>query len=141
MLKGFKEFISRGNVIDLAVAVVMGAAFGAVVTALVSDFITPIIAAIGGQPDFGDLSFTINDSKFAYGHFINAVISFLILAAAIYLLVVLPLERLLKKPEAEGDTNVRACPECLSLIPTDANRCMYCTSVIGPATPPAPVQA
>jgi large conductance mechanosensitive channel len=130
VLKGFKEFISRGNVVDLAVAVVMGAAFGAVVTALVSDFITPIIAAIGGQPDFGDLSFTINDSKFAYGHFINAVISFLILAAAIYFLVVLPLERLLKKPEAEGDKNVRACPECLSLIPTEAKRCMYCTSAV-----------
>ena len=139
MLKGFKEFISRGNVVDLAVAVVMGAAFGAVVTALVSDFITPVVAAIGGQPAFGDLAFTINGSRFAYGHFINAVISFLILAAAIYFLVVLPLERLLKKPEADGDADVRACPECLSLIPTEANRCMYCTSVIGPATPPSSV--
>lgn len=132
MLKGFKDFISRGNVIDLAVAVVMGAAFGAVVTALVADFITPVIAAIGGQPDFSSLSFTINGSKFAYGHFINAVISFLIIAAAIYFFVVLPLEKMLKKPDAEStDADVRACPECLSMIPNEARRCMYCTSVIG----------
>lgn len=135
MLKGFKDFISRGNVIDLAVAVVMGAAFGAVVTALVADFITPVIAAIGGKPDFSDLSFTINGSKFAYGHFINAVIAFLIVAAAIYFFVVLPLERMLKKPDADSDaSDVRACPECLSLIPNEARRCMYCTSVVGPAS-------
>lgn len=132
MLKGFKDFISRGNVIDLAVAVVMGAAFGAVVTALVADFITPVIAAIGGQPDFSSLSFTINGSKFAYGHFINAVISFLIIAAAIYFFVVLPLEKMLKQPDAESsESDVRACPECLSMIPNEARRCMYCTSVIG----------
>lgn len=142
MLKGFKEFISRGNVIDLAVAVVMGAAFGAVVTALVADFITPVIAAIGGQPDFSDLSFTINGSKFAYGHFINAVISFLIIAAAIYFLVVLPLEKMLKQPDAEsGESDVRACPECLSMIPSEARRCMYCTSVVGPASAAAPTPA
>lgn len=136
MLKGFKDFISRGNVVDLAVAVVMGAAFGAVVTALVADFITPIIAAIGGQPDFSDLSFTINGSKFAYGHFINAVIAFVILAAAIYFLVVLPLERVLRKPDSEkdADASARACPECLSSIPAEARRCMYCTSEIEPLT-------
>jgi large conductance mechanosensitive channel len=134
VLKGFKDFISRGNVIDLAVAVVMGAAFGAVVTALVADFITPIIAAIGGQPDFSDLSFTINGSRFAYGHFINAVISFLILAAAIYFLVVLPLEKMLKKPDADAEpSDSRECPECLSMIPAKANRCMYCTADVGPA--------
>ncbi|MDW5596024.1 large conductance mechanosensitive channel protein MscL [Conexibacter stalactiti] len=140
MLKGFKEFISRGNVIDLAVAVVIGAAFGAVVTALVADFITPVIAAIGGQPDFSDLSFTINGSEFAYGHFINAVISFLIIAAAVYFLVVLPLEKMLKQPDAaSSESDVRACPECLSMIPSEANRCMYCTSVVGPASAaPAP---
>ena len=138
MLKGFKDFISRGNVIDLAVAVVMGAAFGAVVTALVSDFITPIIAAIGGQPDFSALSFTINGSRFAYGHFLNAVISFLIIAAAVYFLVVLPLEKVLKKPDSE-DTRLRECPECLSMVPTEARRCMYCTSKIGPAATPAGV--
>jgi large conductance mechanosensitive channel len=139
VLKGFKEFISRGNVIDLAVAVVMGAAFGAVVTALVADFITPVIAAIGGKPDFGDLSFTINGSEFAYGHFLNAVISFLIVAAAVYFFVVLPLERMLAQPDAEsGASDVRACPECLSMIPAEARRCMYCTAVVGPASAPVP---
>lgn len=140
MLKGFKDFISRGNVVDLAVAVVMGAAFGAVVTALVSDFITPVIAAIGGQPDFSALSFTINGSKFAYGHFLNAVISFLIIAAAVYFLVVLPLEKMLKKPDSE-DARLRECPECLGMVPTEARRCMYCTSEIGPAATPASVPA
>ena len=132
MLKGFKEFISRGNVVDLAVAVVIGAAFGAVVTALVADFITPVIAAIGGQPDFSSLSFTVNGSRFAYGHFVNAVISFLIVAAAVYFLVVVPLERVLRKPQE--DAKLRECPECLSMVPTEARRCMYCTSEIGPAT-------
>lgn len=130
MFKGFKEFISRGNVVDLAVAVVMGAAFGAVVTALVAGFITPIIAAIGGQPDFSSLSFTINGSKFAYGHFINAVISFLILAAAIYFLIVVPLERVLRKPES--DEAMRECPECLGMVPSAARRCMHCTSTLTP---------
>lgn len=132
MLKGFKDFITRGNVVDLAVAVVIGAAFGALVTALVADFITPIIAAIGGQPDFSALSFTINDSRFAYGHFINAVIAFVIIAAAVYFFVVLPLERMLRKPDTD-DASLRECPECLSMVPTEARRCMYCTSSIGPA--------
>jgi large conductance mechanosensitive channel len=136
VLKGFKDFISRGNVIDLAVAVVMGAAFGAVVTALVSDFITPVIAAIGGQPDFSALSFTINGSRFAYGHFINAVISFLIIAAVVYFFVVMPLERLLKKPDT-AERDVRACPECLGTVPSAARRCMHCTSEIAPPEPAA----
>jgi large conductance mechanosensitive channel len=100
MLKGFKEFIMRGNVVDLAVAVVIGGAFGAVVTALVADIITPIIAAIGGQPDFSKLTFTINKSTFLYGSFINALISFLIIAAAIYFLVVLPLNKLAERRAA-----------------------------------------
>jgi large conductance mechanosensitive channel len=100
MLKGFKEFVMRGNVVDLAVAVVIGGAFGAVVTALVADIITPIIAAIGGQPDFSKLTFTINKSTFLYGSFINAVISFLIIAAAIYFLVVLPLNKLAERRAA-----------------------------------------
>ena len=94
MLKGFKDFIMRGNVVDLAIAVVIGAAFGAVVTALVADIITPLIAAIGGQPDFGNLSFTLHGSTFKYGDFINKVISFLIVAAAIYFLIVVPLNRI-----------------------------------------------
>jgi large conductance mechanosensitive channel len=97
MLKGFKEFIMRGNVVDLAIAVVIGAAFGAIVNALVKDIITPIIAAIGGQPDFSELTFTINDSKFLYGDFINAVISFFIIASAIYFLIVLPLNKIAER--------------------------------------------
>ncbi|MDQ6848482.1 MAG: large conductance mechanosensitive channel protein MscL [Actinomycetota bacterium] len=100
MLKGFRDFIMRGNVVDLAVAVVIGAAFGAVVTALVSDIITPIIAAIGGQPDFSNLTFAIHKSTFRYGHFINAVISFLIIAAAIYFVVVMPLNLLAERRAA-----------------------------------------
>jgi large conductance mechanosensitive channel len=97
MLKGFKEFIMRGNVVDLAVAVVIGAAFGAIVTKLVADLITPLIAAIGGKPDFSQLSFTINKSKFLYGDFLNALISFVIIAAAIYFLVVMPLNKLAER--------------------------------------------
>ncbi len=100
MLKGFKEFIMRGNVVDLAIAVVIGAAFGAVVTALVADIITPIVAAIGGQPNFADLTFTINGSKFLYGDFINKIITFLIVAAAIYFVVVLPLNKIAERRAA-----------------------------------------
>lgn len=106
------------------------------------DLITPVIAAIGGQPDFSALAFTINGSRFAYGSFLNAVLAFLVLAAAIYFIVVLPLQKMLKKPDAESsDSDVRACPECLAMIPSEANRCMYCTSIVGPASaaqPPAP---
>ncbi len=133
-MKGFRDFILRGNLVDLAVAVVIGAAFGALVTALVSDLITPIIAAIGGKPDFSNLSFTINKSHFLYGHFLNAVITFTIIAAVVYFLVVKPvaalLERLVPKKEV-GPT--RACPECLSDIPEAARRCSFCTSEVGPA--------
>lgn len=100
MLKGFREFIMRGNVVDLAVAVVVGAAFGAVVTAFVTDILTPIIAAIGGQPDFSNLTFTVNGSKFFYGAFVDAVISFLFIAAAIYFFVVLPLNKLAERRAA-----------------------------------------
>ncbi len=135
MLREFKEFVLRGNVIDLAIAVVIGAAFGAVVTALVADLITPLIAAMGGQPDFSNLSFTINKSHFMYGAFINAVVSFLILAAVIFFLVVVPLnafiERSREKP-ATPDPTTRKCPECLSEIPIAARRCAYCTAVVSP---------
>jgi len=142
MLKGFREFISRGNVVDLAVAVVIGAAFGAVITSLVRDLITPVIAAIGGQPDFSELSFTINGSRFMYGNFVNAVIAFLIVAAAIYFLVVVPLGKVLRRPEApDPEADMRSCPECLSLIHNDARRCMYCTVEVGPASDPAPAPA
>jgi large conductance mechanosensitive channel len=135
MLKEFRDFVLRGNVVDLAVAVVIGAAFGAVVTALVADFITPLIAAIGGQPDFSALTFTINDSVFKYGDFINKLLSFLIIAAVIFFLVVKPLNTLMKrlKPETPVDQPTRACPECLSDIPKPASRCAFCTAQVTPA--------
>lgn len=141
MLREFKEFVLRGNVIDLAIAVVIGAAFGAVVTALVKDLITPLIAAIGGQPDFSGLSFTINNSHFLYGDFINAVVAFLILAAVIFFFVVKPMnmliERTRKKPTTPDPTTFK-CPECLSEIPIGASRCAYCTAVIKSSGMPQP---
>jgi large conductance mechanosensitive channel len=129
-MKGFRDFILRGNVVDLAVAVVIGAAFGAVVTAFVKDLLTPVIAAIGGQPDFSALDFTINGSRFLYGDFINTVISFVIIAAVVYFLVVLPVNRLMelrKSTEPEGPLT-RECPFCLSKVPLKASRCAFCTS-------------
>lgn len=116
MLKGFKDFILRGNVLDLAIAVVIGAAFGAVVTAFVSDFVTPLIAAIGGQPDFGNLSFTINNSRFPYGHFLNAVIAFLLIAATIYLFVVKPVNALMERRKRGEEPEVTATPEDIALL-------------------------
>jgi large conductance mechanosensitive channel len=139
MLKDFRGFLLRGNLVDLAVAVVIGAAFGAVVTALVADFVTPLIAAIGGKPDFGDLSFTINKSKFAYGHFLNALLSFLIIAAVVFFLVIRPINALLERmqttPPVEEET--RECPACLSQIPFGARRCAFCTEEVGTAPAPA----
>lgn len=132
-MKGFKQFILRGNVLDLAVAVVMGGAFGAVVTALVKDFLTPLIAAIVGKPDFSAIQFTINNSKFAIGDFINAVVSFLLISAAVYFFVVLPVNTLmarLKRGEVPPDPTTKACPECLSQIPIAARRCAFCTSPV-----------
>lgn len=131
MFKEFKKFILRGNVVDLAIAVVIGASFGAVVNSLVKDLITPLIAAFGGQPDFSTLSFTINGSKFMYGNFINALLSFLILAAVVFFFVVQPLNKLMGKikPSEEVDTPAeRECPECLSGIPAAATRCKHCTA-------------
>ncbi len=135
MLKEFRDFVLRGNVVDLAVAVVIGAAFGAVVTALVKDLITPLIAAIGGEPDFSALSFTINESKFLYGDFINVVLSFLIIAAVIFFLVVRPLNTVMKRlmPGKDIETPKRACPECVSDIPVTARRCAFCTAEVTPA--------
>jgi large conductance mechanosensitive channel len=132
-VKGFRAFILRGNVLDLAVAVVMGAAFGAVVTALVKDLITPLIAAIVGQPDFSQIKFTVNGSEFAIGDFINAIVSFLLIAAAVYFFVVLPINTLmarLKRGEAPPDPTTKSCPECLSTIPIAARRCAFCTSTV-----------
>ncbi len=134
MLKGFKEFVLRGNVVDLAVAVVMGAAFGGVVSALVKDLLTPLIAAVAGKPDFSGLTFTVNNSKFLYGDFINAVVSFLLVATAVYFFVVTPLNALtarLKKEAPPAAPTTRACPECLSEIPIAARRCAHCTAQVG----------
>jgi large conductance mechanosensitive channel len=134
-VKGFRDFLLRGNLVDLAVAVVIGAAFTALVTSFVANFITPLIAAIGGQSDFGKLSFTVNGSHFRYGLFINALISFVISAAVVYFLVVKPFSKLLERymPKKEvGPT--RSCPECLSDIPVAARRCSFCTSEVNPVT-------
>jgi len=133
MLKGFKEFILRGNVVDLAVAVVIGAAFGAVVTAFVRDIITPLIAAIFGQPDFSNLVFTVNSSKFFYGSFINAVISFVLIAAAVYFAVVVPMNAMAARRAKGEDPTTRECPQCLSEIAIGARRCPHCTSELAPA--------
>jgi large conductance mechanosensitive channel len=135
-MKGFKSFVLRGNVVDLAIAVVIGVAFGAVVTALVKDLITPLIAAIGGQPNFGNLAFTVHHSKFAYGDFINAVLAFLILAAVVYFLVVLPVAKLLSMTQKTEEATERDCPECLSSIPLAATRCKYCTATVPPVSAP-----
>jgi large conductance mechanosensitive channel len=131
-VSGFKKFLLRGNLIDLAVAFVVGAAFSAVVTSLVKDLITPLIAAIGGNPNFENLSFTVNHSKFAYGDFLNALISFVIIAAVIYFLVVSPVVRVTALLQRKQEATERACPECLSEIPVKATRCMYCTAVVTP---------
>ena len=134
MLKDFKTFLLRGNVVDLAVAVVIGAAFGAVVTALVKDIITPIIALIFGKPNFGGLSFTVNSSHFLYGDFINALFSFVTIAAAVFFLVVHPLNALMarRRVEPDADSETRPCTECLSEIPHEARRCAFCASVQHP---------
>ncbi len=130
--KGFRAFIARGNVIDLAVAVVLGAAFTAVVNALVKDLITPLIAALIGKPDFSRLGFTLNKSHFPVGDFVNALITFLLDAAVIYYLIVVPLRMALERFEkpAEPVLAQKTCPECLSEIPQDARRCKYCTAVL-----------
>jgi len=132
-VKGFKQFLMRGNVVDLAVAVVMGAAFGAVVTALVKDLITPIIAAIVGKPDFSGIVFSVNGSKFPIGDFINALVSFLLISAAVYFFVVLPINTVMervRRGQAPPDPTTKTCPECLSTIPIAARRCAFCTSVL-----------
>lgn len=131
MLQGFKQFILRGNVLDLAVAVVMGAAFGAVVSALVKDLITPFIAAIVGKPDFSAIDFTVHGSRFPIGDFINAAVSFVLIAAAVYFFIVLPMNTILaqiRRGEVAPDPTTKKCPECLSEVPIAARRCAFCTS-------------
>jgi len=132
MLKGFRQFIMRGNVIDLAVAVVIGAAFGGVVTALVTNIITPLIAAIGGKPDFSAFHVTVNGAVITYGVFLNALISFLMVATAVYFFMVAPMnawKALAARDATPPDPASKNCPECLSSIPIAARRCAFCTSV------------
>ena len=131
MLQGFKQFMLRGNVLDLAVAVVMGAAFGAVVTALVKDLITPLIAAVIGKPDFSAIEFTVHGSRFPIGDFVNATISFILISAAVYFFMVLPVNKIIarmRRGEAAPDPTTKKCPECLSDVPIAARRCAFCTS-------------
>ena len=132
MLNDFKQFLLRGNVVDLAVGVVIGAAFGAVVTALVSDILTPFIAAFAKVPDFGGLVFTINGSKFMYGHFINALISFVLVAAAVFFFVVKPMNMLIamSRKETPAQPTTKKCSECSSEIPVEAKRCKYCAQPV-----------
>jgi large conductance mechanosensitive channel len=128
----FKQFLLRGNVIDLAVAFVIGAAFAALVQAAVADLLTPLVAAIFGQPDFSALSFTVNGSEFRYGHFLNVLIAFVTIAFVVFFFVVKPINRLmeLSRRRESPDPTTRKCPECLSEIPVDARRCAFCTSEV-----------
>jgi large conductance mechanosensitive channel len=132
MLSGFKKFLLRGNVVDMAVGIVVGAAFGSVVTSLVRDLLTPLIAAAVKAPDFSNLTFTFNNSKFLYGDFINALISFAIIAAAVYFFVVLPINALMAKfyPQQAAPPTTRPCPECQSDIPISARRCKFCAQPV-----------
>ncbi len=130
MFKGFRDFVLRGNVIDLAVGVVIGVAFGAVVTAFVKDLLTPVIAAIVQKPDFSGFFFEVNGAKFLYGDFVNAIISFLLIALAVYYFVVLPVNALMKRFEKQALPDKKKCPECESDIPVTARRCAFCTSQV-----------
>jgi len=132
-MKGFKQFLLRGNVVDLAVGVVIGAAFGTVVNAMVKGLLTPFIAAVVKQPDFSAISFTIRGSKFLVGDFVNSVVSFVIIAAAVYFVVVLPMNALMARVHREEkpvQPSTKKCPECLSEIPIDARRCSFCTQPV-----------
>ena len=134
-MKDFKEFLLRGNLVDMAVGIVIGIAFAALVTALVTDLITPIIAAIGGNPDFSGLTFTIHKSHFLYGAFVNSLIAFVVIAAVLFFLVVKPVNALMarRKTEPPVDAATRPCPECLSEIPIGARRCAFCTAEVAAA--------
>lgn len=131
-MKGFKAFLLRGNIVDLAVAVVVGVAFNAVVQALVKYLITPLISALVGQPNFGSLTVSIGRATFSYGLFLNSLISFILLAAVVYFLIVAPVNKVLSIAQRKKGATQRQCPECISLIPVEAKRCMYCTSAVPP---------
>ena len=133
MFKGFRQFVLRGNVLDLAVGVVIGGAFGVVVTALVKDLITPLVAAAVGEPDFSAITFTVNGSRFLIGDFMNAVTSFVLIAAAVYIFVVAPMNAIVERQrrgELPRDPTTKTCSECLSEVPIGARRCAFCTSVL-----------
>jgi large conductance mechanosensitive channel len=135
MLKEFRTFLLRGNVVDLAIAVVIGAAFTGVVNALVDDIVMPIIGIFGGEPDFSSNTFTINGSVFLWGHFVTQVISFIIVATVIFFVVVKPMNIMMarmKRGEVAPDPSTRQCPECLSLVPIEATRCAFCTQALPP---------
>ncbi|HKT43758.1 MAG TPA: large conductance mechanosensitive channel protein MscL [Gaiellaceae bacterium] len=132
-MKDFKAFLLRGNLVDLAIAVVIGVAFAAVVTALVGDLITPLIAAIAGKPNFSNLTFTINHSQFKYGAFVDALLSFVIIAAAVFFVVIKPVNALLARRQRDEPTT-RPCPHCLSEIPIAATACAFCTRDVSPAS-------
>jgi large conductance mechanosensitive channel len=137
-MKGFKQFLLRGNVVDLAVGVVVGSAFGNVVNSMVKDLLTPFIAAIVRKPDFSAISFTIRGSKFLVGDFINAIVSFVIVAAAVYYAVVLPMNALvehMQRADKPAQPNTKKCPECLTEIPIDARRCAHCTQPVPQSAP------
>ena len=129
-MKDFREFLLRGNLVDMAVGIVIGVAFAAVVTAFVANLVTPLIAAIGGEPNFADLKFHVNGSTFTYGAFLNALLSFLIIAAVVFFFVVKPVNRLMARRRTEPDVEqeTKDCPHCLSAIPLGASRCAFCTS-------------
>ena len=132
-MKGFKQFLLRGNAVDLAVGVVIGAAFGSIVNSMVKGLLTPFIAAVAKQPDFTSISFTIRGSKFLFGDFVNSVVSFVIIAAAIYFAVVLPMNALMahmQRDDKPVQPSTKKCPECLSEIPIDARRCAHCTQPV-----------
>jgi large conductance mechanosensitive channel len=136
-MKGFRTFLLRGNLVDLAVAVVIGVAFNAIVTSLVTNVIDPLIAAIGGQPRFNALSAHVGKGNITYGMFLNALVSFVVIALVVYFLIVAPVGKLLSVVDRNKAATERACPECLSQIPIGATRCMYCTATVPPANTPA----
>jgi large conductance mechanosensitive channel len=129
-MKDFRQFLLRGNLVDMAVGIVIGVAFAALVTALVGDLITPLIAAIGGKPNFADLSFTVNHSRFLYGAFIDALLAFLLIAAVVFFLIVKPVNRLMERYRTEPDVEqpTKSCSHCLSSIPAAASKCAFCTA-------------
>ena len=129
-MKGFKQFLLRGNVVDLAVGIVIGAAFATLVSAVVKDLLPPLIGAVARLPDFSGLSFTMNGSKFLYGDLLNALLTFLIASAAVYFLVVIPINKMMASVKRAPDPTTRKCSECLSEVPLQASRCKFCTATL-----------